>query len=151
MLGMTNSQHYWPGFCTAIERPELIDDHRFADQEARAENSTALVALLEDVFRSKTYDQWGEILSRNKLIWAPLQTPLEVTRDEQAMANDYFVEWDHPTYGDIKMLNNPIKLSKTAAENRSKAPDLGEHTEQILEDLGYDKEMISRLKDEGIV
>jgi len=151
MLGMTNSQHYWPGFCKAIERDELVDDPRFADQEARAAHSAELVALLEEVFLSRTYGQWGEILSRNKLIWAPLQTPLEVTRDEQAMANDYFVEWEHPTYGEIKMLNNPIKLSRSPAENRCKAPDLGEHTDQILEELGYDQAMISQLKNEGIV
>ncbi len=151
MLGMTNSQHYWPSFCTAIERDELIEDPRFADQEARSENAAELVSLLEEVFLSKTYAQWGDILSQNKLIWAALQTPLEATRDEQALANDYFVDWDHPTYGQIRLLNNPIKLSGTPAENTCKAPELGEHTEQILEELGYDQTMIATLKAAGIV
>lgn len=151
MLGMTNSEHYWATFCTAINREDLIDAPRFVNQQARAENAAELVSLLEEVFRSRTYAAWGEVLSQNKLIWAPLQTPLEVTRDEQALANDYFVDWDHPTYDRIRLLNNPIKLSRSPAENRCKAPDLGEHTEQILEDLGYDSAAISKLKNEGIV
>ena len=151
MLGMTTSQPYWPNFCTAIERPELTDDTRFATPESRAENAPELVGIIEEVFRTKTYAQWKEILSLNKLIWAPLQTPLEVTQDEQAIANDYFCDWDHPDYGRIKMLNNPIKLSRTPADNVCRAPDLGEHTEQILERLGYDQEKIDELRNSGIV
>jgi formyl-CoA transferase len=151
MLGMTTSQPYWPNFCEAIERTELIDDQKFATPEARADNAGQLVDLIEATFRTKTYAQWKEILSLNKLIWAPLQTPLEVTQDEQAIANDYFCEWDHPDYGRVKLLNNPIKLSRTPAENICKAPDLGEHTDQILTDLGFNSEKIEELRDNGII
>ena len=98
-----------------------------------------------------TSDDWIEILNRNKLIWSPVQTPLEVTRDEQAIANEYFCEWDHPEYGSLKLLNNPIKLSRTPAENVCKAPDLGEHTDQILERLGYEPELIEELRSSGII
>ena len=151
MLGMTTSQPYWPNFCNAIERAELIDDPKFASPEARAENASELVDIIEGIFRTKTYAQWKEILSLNKLIWAPLQTPLEVTQDEQAIANDYFCEWDHPEYGSIKLLNNPIKLSRTPAENICKAPDLGEHTDQILTKLGFTSDKIKELRDGGII
>ena len=58
-----------------------------------------------------------------------MKTPLEVSRDEQAAANDFFTEWDHPKYGGIKVLNSPIKLSKT---RRSDEPRSGEHTDQIM-------------------
>ena len=151
MLGMTNSQHYWPAFCVAIGREELQDDRRFATQEARSENSSELVAIIEEIFVTKTYSQWIDILNSNKLIWSPVKTPLEVTQDEQAIANDYFADWDHPTYGKIRMINNPIKLSKAPAENRCKAPDLGEHTDQVLENLGFSADDIARLKENGIV
>lgn len=151
MLGMTNSQHYWPSFCAAIDRPELVDDSKFASQLTRAENAGELVLVIENVFRTKTYAEWVDILSRNKLIWSPLQTPLEVTEDEQAITNDYFTDWDHPSYGKIKLLNNPIKLSKAPAENRSKAPELGEHTDQILLDLGYSSEEIEKMRQNDIV
>ena len=151
MLGMTTSQPYWPNFCKAIERADLTDDPRYATPEARAEHASELVDIIENLFRMKTYQEWKEILSLNKLIWAPLQTPLEVTQDEQAIANDYFCDWDHPDYGRIKLLNNPIKLSRTPAENVCKAPDLGEHTEQILEGLGYEPKRIEELRNSGII
>ena len=151
MLGMTTSQPYWPNFCKAIDQSELTEDPRFANPEVRTENASELVSIIERVFRTRTYEQWKEILSLNKLIWAPLQTPLEVTQDEQAIANDYFCEWDHPEYGSIKLLNNPIKLSRTPAENVCKAPDLGEHTDQILERLGYEPEIIEELRSSGII
>jgi formyl-CoA transferase len=151
MLGMTTSQPYWPNFCQAIERTDLIDDQKFSTPDARAENSSELVDIIERIFRTKTYAQWKELLSLNKLIWAPLQTPLEVTQDEQAIANDYFCEWDHPEYGSIKLLNNPIKLSRTPAENICKAPDLGEHTDQILAELGFTPAKIEELRTSGII
>ncbi|NNF47935.1 MAG: CoA transferase [Desulfofustis sp.] len=151
MLGMTTSQPYWPNFCQAIEGSELTDDPKYATPEARAENASELVDIIEGIFRTKTYAQWRDILSLNKLIWAPLQTPLEVTQDEQAIANDFFCEWDHPEYGSIKLLNNPIKLSRTPASNICKAPDLGEHTDQILTGLGFTSEKIEELRNSGVI
>jgi crotonobetainyl-CoA:carnitine CoA-transferase CaiB-like acyl-CoA transferase len=151
MLGMTNSQHYWPGFCKAIERPELEDDPKFATQDARSENASDLVEIIEEIFVTKTYVEWMEILSANKLVWSPVQTPLEVTQDEQAMANDFFSEWDHPTYGKIKLLNNPIKLSGSPAENRCRGPELGEHNDEILSRAGYSDDEIAKMRENKII
>lgn len=149
MLGMTTSQPYWPSFCEVLGLQALIDNPLYATPDTRAENSAELIKIIQNVFLAQTYDYWVDVLSRNKLIWAPVKTPLEVTQDEQANANDFFGEWNHPTYGKIRMLNNPIKLSKTEAKNRSKAPDLGEHTAEILTSLGYSPEAIEKMKTEG--
>ena len=149
MLGMTTSQPYWPPFCEALGLQALIDDPLYATPDARAENSADLIAIIHSVFIAQTYDYWVDVLSRNKLIWAPVKTPLEVTQDQQANANAFFGEWDHPTYGKIRMLNNPIKLSRTEAKNRCKAPDLGEHTTEILTGLGYSPEAIEKMKSDG--
>ncbi len=151
MLGMTNAQHYWPSFCRAIERPDLENDPRFATLEARARNSADLVTIIEGIFRTRTYAEWIEILSANKLVWSPVKTPLEVTRDEQAAANDFFVEWNHPRYGRIKVINNPIKLSKTPTEIRIGAPELGEHTDQIMQEAGYSEAEIAEMKKAGTI
>jgi crotonobetainyl-CoA:carnitine CoA-transferase CaiB-like acyl-CoA transferase len=151
MLGMTNAQHYWPTFCKAIERPDLEHDPKFATFDDRQDNAEALIKIIEDIFLTKTYAELIEILSKNKLVWSPVRTPLEVTQDEQAIANDFFVEWDHPVYGKMKVLNNPIKLSETPAAIQSKAPELGEHTESILKNLGYTQEQISEMKQSGAI
>ena len=151
MLGMTNAQHYWPSFCRAIERTDLEQDPRFATLESRARNSAELVTIIEGIFRTKTYAKWIEILLANRLVWSPVKTPLEVTRDEQAAANEFFVEWDHPKYGRIKVLNSPVKLSKTPAQIRMRAPDPGEHTDQIMKALGYSEMEIAEMKKAGTI
>jgi crotonobetainyl-CoA:carnitine CoA-transferase CaiB-like acyl-CoA transferase len=151
MLGMTNAQHYWPAFCKAIGRPELENDPRFATDEMRALHSGDLVKIIESIFCTKRYAEWIDILTANKLVWAPVKTPLEVTHDEQALTNDFFVEWDHPEYGKIRVLNNPIKLSKTPSKITSRAPDLGEHTDIILRELGYSTKDIAKMKKSDIV
>jgi crotonobetainyl-CoA:carnitine CoA-transferase CaiB-like acyl-CoA transferase len=151
MLGMTNAQHYWPGFCRAVDHPELENDPRFATYEERFKNAGELVSILDGVFRSRTYDEWIGILSQTKIVWSPVTSPLEVTRDQQAIANDFFVDWDHPEHGRIKVLNNPIKLSKTKAEITMPAPKLGEHTEAILKELGYAEGEIQAMKASGAI
>ena len=85
------------------------------------------------------------------MVWSPVCTPLEVIHDEQALANEFFLEWNHPEYGDIRVLNSPIKLSKTPAGIQSKAPKLGEHTEEILKALGYADSKIQEMKEKGII
>ncbi|MBP1720290.1 MAG: putative acyl-CoA transferase/carnitine dehydratase, partial [Deltaproteobacteria bacterium] len=138
-------------FCKAIERPDLEHQARFATLEARSENSAELVTIIEGIFRTKTYAAWIEILTANKLVWSPVKTPLEVTQDDQARANEFFVEWDHPRYGKIKVLNNPIKLSRTPATIGRRAPDLGEHTDSVMKDAGYSEAEIAELKKAGII
>lgn len=151
MLGMTNAQTYWPEFCKAINRPELENDPKYATFDARQKNAAELVKMIEEIFLTKTYVEWMEHLGKYKLVWSPICTPLETTRDEQAIANEFFIDWDHPDYGPIKVLNNPIKLSKTLAGIQCRAPELGEHTDELMAKLGYDPEEVKRLKETGVI
>ena len=151
MLGMTNAQTYWPEFCRAIDRPELEKDPKFVDFNARQKNCEELIKIIEDIFRSKTYTEWLAHLRNFKLVYSPVVTPLDVTRDEQAIAHDFFGEMDIAGHGKIKVLNNPIKLSKTPAGIKCRAPELAEHTAEILAGLGYTPEEIAKMKETKIV
>ena len=151
MLGMTNAQTYWPEFCKAINRPELQNDPKFVDFDARQKNCVELIKIIEDIFRSKTYAEWLAHLRKFKLVWSPVVTPLEVTHDEQAIANDFFGEMEIAGHGKIKVLNNPIKLSGTPADIACRAPELGEHTAELLAGLGYTPEEIAKMKETKIV
>lgn len=151
MLGMTNAQHYWPEFCKAVERPDLENDPKFATFDARQEHAEELVKIIDDIFLTRTYEQWIETLGKYKLVWSPARTPLEVVDDEQAIANDFFVDWEHPEHGRIKILNSPIKLSQTPSEILSPAPKLGEHTKEILMQLGYSERAIAAMKENGVI
>ena len=142
---------YWPKFCRAMEMEDLQNDERFNSIEARGNNAQTLVGILDEKFAAKTRDEWFEILSREGCIFTPVQTPTEVTRDPQAIANQYFIPVEHPKWGPIKMTGFPWDFSDTPASWRRRAPEFGEHNVEILEELGYDKEKIDSLREEGII
>jgi crotonobetainyl-CoA:carnitine CoA-transferase CaiB-like acyl-CoA transferase len=129
----------------------LENDPRFATYEARARHAEELVEIIETRFRTRTYADWIDILKAYNVIWSPVKTPLEATQDDQAYANGYFVEWDHPKYGKFKVVNNPIKLSGSPAEIYTSAPDLGEHTDITLKESGFSPEEIAALKKAGVI
>ena len=142
---------YWPKICKALGMEELRDAPRFNSIEARGENARELVGILDEKFASKTRDEWFKILGEEGCIFTPIQTPLEVTNDKQALANHYFIEVDHPDWGGIKMTGFPWDFSETPASWRRKAPEFGQHNEEILIELGYSKEDIRALKGEGVI
>ncbi len=141
---------WWPKVCEAMGIEELVDDPRFNSIEARSENREALVAILDERFSSKTREEWMEILAAHGCIFTPLQTIMEVTNDPQALANNYLINIDHPLYGPTKTMGFPWDFSDTNASWRRRAPELGEHTEEVLGEIGYSKNDIKKLKKEGV-
>ncbi len=142
---------YWPRLCRALGMEDLEHDERFNSIEARGENAKALVEIMDRKFAGKTRDEWFEILGEAGCIFTPVQTPTEVTRDPQALANDYFISVDHPDWGDIKMTGFPWDFSETPAAWRRKAPGFGEHSDEILKEAGYTDEEIATLRESGVV
>ena len=142
---------YWPNVCKAIGSEYLQHDQRFNSIEARGRNAKELVAILDQKFAMRTRDEWIRILSEKGCIFTPIQTPLEVSRDLQAIANDYFIEVPHPEWGKLKMVGFPWDFSKTPASWRREAPAFGQHSEEILAELGYLKGEISSLREEGVI
>jgi CoA:oxalate CoA-transferase len=141
---------YWPTFCKAMEIADLEKDARFNSMEARGSNSKELIKILDEKFASKTRDEWLKQLKQAGCICTPIQSLTEVTRDPQAVANNYMIEVDHPDVGKLTQVGFPWDFSDTPASWRTKAPGLGEHTAEILSELGYTKEQISQMKQSGI-
>lgn len=150
MAGL-RSDRYWPELCQALGRPDLEHDPRFASHELRTENRLALYEIVKRISLSKTLEEWKQCLSEAGIPFAPRQKLSEVINDPQAKANDYFVPFDHPTYGRIEVITNPIHLSETPATIRIPAPEFSQHTEEILLALGYTWADIAQFKEQGVI
>ncbi len=150
-LAMMQSERYWPEFCRAIGRPELQNDSRFDSDEKRAQNNELLISIINEVFARKSLREWIEILDRHGLVSSMAQTISEITNDPQAAENDFFVKFDHPNAGEIRLVASPVKFSETEASVKGPAPEVGQHSEEILLEAGYTWDEITRLKDEGAI
>jgi len=142
---------YWPNVCKAMGLEELEHDPRFNTIEARSENRKELVSILDEKFATKTRDEWLEIFEKESVICTPVQSPAEVVNDPQALANDYITWFDHPAWGRTKIIGFPWMFSETPASVRHKAPELGEHTQEVLLELGYTHDNIVKLRNEEII
>ena len=107
--------------------------------------------ILEEAFLTKTLDDWSGRLNEAGLPWAPLQTLPEVIADPQARADDFFIPYDHPSYGRIELVANPVKLNRTPAPVRMPAPGFAQHTVEVLLECGYTEEDIEQFKQQQIV
>lgn len=142
---------YWSRFCRTIGREDLEHDPRFESFEVMKENNVALMEILDELFLSKTLDEWIPIINEAGVPWSPVQNLLEVINDPQARANDFFVSYDHPAYGRIEGVANPIRIGKNPNKVRMPGPEFSQHTEEVLLEHGYTREDIVRFKDQGII
>jgi len=145
---------YWRPICHAMGLDDIIDDPRFTDMRARADNTVELVRIMDEKFATKTLDEWDTIFREFDVdfIYAKVQSITDLKDDVQVVANDYITDFDHPVLGDVKMCNHPNIYSETPAGLWREAPELGQHTEQILiDELGYDWNDISELQDAGAI
>ncbi len=147
-LCMLQGQRYWAGFCEAVGRPDLIKDPRFETDTLRATNIAACTAELDDIFRSRPLAQWREILATQDGQWDVVQHVGELKDDRQVKANGYMQPVDYSDGRTLMMVSVPMQFNGAPLPARP-APELGADTEVILQELGYDWDRISRLKDAG--
>ncbi len=114
-------------------------------------NPPHLIPLVEIVRGERTSEEWIPIFNKHKLVWAHVHTMKSAAEDPQTVANQFVVEVEHPELGKIKMVNSPVKFSETPTIVRIPPPLLGQHTEEVLVDLGYDWDFILKCKDEGVI
>ena len=150
-LHMVQADVHWPDLCRALERSDLENDLRFNNMNTREQNSEELIRILDEIFATRTMQEWEKYLTENDCIYGRAQTPTEVTTDPQALANDFFPEIEHPVAGHMRLIASPVKFCQNPASIRSPAPEIGEHTEEILLDLGYSWDDIVQLKDNNVI
>jgi crotonobetainyl-CoA:carnitine CoA-transferase CaiB-like acyl-CoA transferase len=147
---MLESDRYWADLVTKIGHPELADDSRFVDSTARAENCVECATLLDDIFATKTLEEWKPIMLEVEGVWAPVQTADELLTDPQVLANGYLRDVESAGGTTFKMATSPLQFDEEPPD-LTRAPDHGEHTDQVLEELGLDTEAILDLKVKGAV
>jgi len=149
MLVMVQPDPYWPRVCAAVGRPELAEDERYNTLEGRARHSRELVKLLADAFISDSRAEWGRLLDEHGVIWAPVQSMSEVVEDPQAHANHYFTTVPHPSLGSLEMVDSPFRFGRSRVTARGPAPEIGQHTEEVLLEAGYTWDEIGALREKG--
>jgi crotonobetainyl-CoA:carnitine CoA-transferase CaiB-like acyl-CoA transferase len=145
------SHRVWAKFCQGIGRDDLVDDPRFSSTQLITQNYSELYDILDEVFATKTLEEWKLRLKDGGFPWSPIQSFLEVIKDPQARANDFFIPLNQPGGDSIEVVANPIKLSRIPEVIRAPAPEVGQHTAQILMEYGYSMEDIAKFKEEGVV
>src|SRR6266480_376827 len=150
LLGLQGQRH-WPDLLRAVERPDWLEDPRFATMRSRRENCPELVRLLDQIFATRPLAEWGAIFDRAGMWWAPVQTTEDVVRDPQAIAAGAFVDVPQPDGTQIPGVASPVDFSVDRWAPQGPVPEVGQHTEEILLELGYDWERIAGLKERGAI
>lgn len=148
LAGIEDSR--WPAFCDIIERPELVDDPAF-DRDSRNFAGQRIHDLLDAVFAQRTTDYWLEKLLAADIFVGEVADYQAVLDSEQALANNYIREVDHPDVGVFKMVGPPIAMSETPLRDAQPAPALGGDTDTLLQSVGFDEDAIAALRDAGVV
>ncbi len=152
IMTLTPPDRFWHPLCQALGHPELENDPRFDTDDKRLANAEQLVAIFDEIFALQTQAEWLHVFDDYDLFACAVNSLKDLGSDPQVLENDYLVDFEHPTLGKIKIPGYPGHFSEARAGTTSSAPDLGEHTEEVLTEIcGYSKADINKLRDEGVV
>ena len=150
MLGLEGERH-WPQVVDALKAENWLEDHRFSTIETRLENTNALTLEIDAVLATKDRDEWGQIFDEKNVWWAPVQSSLELLNDRQSQAAGCWIQVPTGDGETVEMVASPVDFSKSEWAARAVAPQLGQHPEAVLLELGFDWDEIEVLKDSGAI
>jgi len=151
VLHMSSPDKFWLGLFDVVGKPEWAQDPRFNNRKARVENYDALNEQLAPIFRAGKRDDWLRRLIAKDVPAAPINTLDEVFADPQVKTYGFPIEVEHPQMGKMQLIGNAVDMSRTPPTIDRPPPVLGEQTEEILVALGYDREKIANLRQQGAV
>lgn len=147
-----NNDKLWTNFCAQVlEKPQLLEDPRFRTLSARLQNIDALQDEIEKVFMTQPTSHWVPKLDAAAVPGGPVYTYDQALADPHILARDMVTEIDHPKIGRMKNMGSPVKSSGEFTRFRTAAPWLGQHSGDVLKNLGYTDEQVAALHAQGIV
>jgi formyl-CoA transferase len=149
-LGATGEKR-WRQFCELMGAEAWLDDPRFATNGGRYENRLVLAELINEKLQARTIDEWEEFFNEAGIPAGPVYAMDGALDHPQVRHREMVVERPHPVLGTISLLGLPVKLSETPGDVHRIPPSLGEHTDDILGELGLSEEDRCRLRAEGLV
>lgn len=144
-VGAANDRTF-QGLCDALERPAWAREADFANNASRVTHRAALAARIESVMATEPRDHWLARLETHGVPCGPINTYADVMEDPHILARDLVVDTDHPTLGRIKTLGTPVKLSNTPLTPGRPAPMLGQHTDEVLREIGLTTQDIAKVR-----
>jgi len=141
----------WRRLCNVLDMRESLDDKDFEDDTARTKNRIKLTNIITIALSKNTSNEWIKKLNNVSIPCGPINNIKEVFNDPQIIHSEIAQTVVHPKLGKIKLVGQAMQLSRTPSKLKSAAPDKGEHTNIILEELGYDKKSIEKFKLEKII
>jgi CoA:oxalate CoA-transferase len=149
---MGGAHDQWPIFCAVIGRTDIIDDKRFETNWTRTQNYAVLEPIMNEAFKKKTTAEWLGEFEVAQIACGPVNTIDMVAKDPQVAVRDMFIDVRHHTAGDFKVVNTPVKYSRTPCKPEEACPDLGENSEELLQSiLGMTPAEIEDLRKSGII
>jgi crotonobetainyl-CoA:carnitine CoA-transferase CaiB-like acyl-CoA transferase len=143
--------HWWPPFCEAVGHPEWVEDERFASWGGRARNMPKLTRLMDEAFATRPLQEWCALFDERGFIWGPASTVAEFAADEQAAADGLFPEVGDATGRRFRTVRAPLRLQGGDVGPRGPAPEVGEHTTDVLTELGVTGDDLAALIDDGVI
>jgi len=145
------NQSFWVKLCKALDMEEFANDPRFGSWILRLQNNQALLPIIEQRFGEKTRAEWLEILAAHDIPAAPVKTVLEFMDDPAVKHHDMVHEYDHPDVGRLRLMGQPLVFADTPTRDPGPPPTLGQHTDEVLKEAGYDAAAINELRAKRVV